>query len=153
VEEIGARELAEDPRFVDFAARAANREELMPILERCFLRETSAYWLQHLAAAGVPVGPAHDLPSALTDPRVAERDLVLEYEHEGLGPVRVIRTAVDAGGRRADVQPAPRLGADTRSVLRDVGGLSDEEVDALAAAGVAGLGLVPAEPPSSRPGV
>ena len=153
VDEIGVPELADDPRFVDFTARAANREDLMPILEKNFIQQTSAHWLKRLAAAGVPVGPAHDLPSALADPRVAERDLILEYEHDGLGPVRVIRAAVDAGGGRPDVHPAPRLGADTRAVLRDIGGLSDDEVDALAASGVAGIDPVLAEPPSSRPGV
>jgi crotonobetainyl-CoA:carnitine CoA-transferase CaiB-like acyl-CoA transferase len=152
VEEIGVPELADDPRFADFANRAANREELIPILEKCFLQETTAEWLVRLAAAGVPVGPAHDLPSALADPRVAERGLVLGYEHDGLGPVRVIRAAVSAGSRRPDVQPAPRLGADTREVLRRVGGLTDTEIDALAAAGGAALGPVVAETPSSRPG-
>lgn len=153
VEEIGVPELADDTRFANFAARAANREELLPILEKCFLHETSAHWLERLAAAGVPVGPANDLPRALADARIFERDLVLGYEHDGLGPVRMIRAAVDAGGRRPDVRPAPRLGADTREVLLEVGGLSDDEVDALVASGAAALGPVPAEPPPSRHGV
>ena len=150
VEEIDVPELADDPRFVNFAARAANRDELIPILESCFLRETSTYWLERLAAAGVPVGPANDLSSALTDPRITERGLVRGYDHDGLGPVRLIRAAVEAGGRRAEARPAPRLGADTRDVLRELGGLSDDEVDALLAAGAATLGSVPAQRPSAH---
>jgi crotonobetainyl-CoA:carnitine CoA-transferase CaiB-like acyl-CoA transferase len=153
VETIGVPELADDPRFVDFAARAENKDELIPILEERFIGQTRAYWLDRLSLAGVPVGPAHDLPSALADPLVAERDLIAAYEHERLGSVRLIRSAVDVGGRRPAVAPAPRLGADSRAVLRDLGELSDEEIDLLEKAGAVTLGPVEAEPPRSGPGV
>jgi crotonobetainyl-CoA:carnitine CoA-transferase CaiB-like acyl-CoA transferase len=136
VEEIGRPELAEDPRFVDFAVRAAYRDELVPVLEEAFRAETQATWLRRLEAAGVPAGPAHDLPAALDDPLVAERDIVTGYEHDALGTVRFIRSAVDVGGARVPVAPAPRLGEDTRSVLRDLADLGDDRIEALARDGV-----------------
>jgi crotonobetainyl-CoA:carnitine CoA-transferase CaiB-like acyl-CoA transferase len=152
VEVLGETEL-DDVRFADFAARAENRDDLMPILEGAFQRETSATWLERLSAAGVPVGPAHDLPSALADPLVADRGLVMEYDHDGLGRVRVIRSAVDVGGRRPPVGAAPRLGADTRTVLRELAELADDQIDALASAGVVTLGPVEAEVPPASPAV
>ena len=136
VGEIGRPELAEDPRFADFAVRAAHRAELVPILEEVFRAETQATWLRRLGAAGVPAGPAHDLRAALDDPLVMERDLVSGYEHDGLGAVRFIRSAVDVGGARATLAPAPRFGEDTRSVLRDLADLGDDRIDALVEAGV-----------------
>ncbi len=39
---IGRPELRDDPRFADFAARDANRDELLPILEEAFAARTSA---------------------------------------------------------------------------------------------------------------
>jgi crotonobetainyl-CoA:carnitine CoA-transferase CaiB-like acyl-CoA transferase len=136
VREIGHPELSDDPRFADFGARSAHRAELVPILERAFRRESQEAWLRRLEASGVPAGPAHDLRAALEDPLVAERDLVIGYEHDGLGEVRFVRSAVDVGGERAAAGPAPRLGDDSRTVLRDLADLGDERIEALARAGV-----------------
>lgn len=133
---IDAPHLRDDPRFHDFPARAANRDELSPILEKIFRQDTQASWIEKLRAAGVPVSPVHDLVGALRDPLVQDRDLVLSYPHERLGPVQLIRSAVDAGGHREPAAPAPGLGADSQEVLRDIGGFSDDEIDALERAGV-----------------
>jgi crotonobetainyl-CoA:carnitine CoA-transferase CaiB-like acyl-CoA transferase len=138
VEVLGAPELTDD-RFGDFAARAANKAELLPILERIFAGDTQKAWIDRLAAAGVPVGPVHDLKAALADPLVKERELVAEYPHPRLGPVRLIRSVVDVAGQRTSPIPAPALGADTRTVLAEVAGLSDHEIDELARAGVVAL--------------
>jgi crotonobetainyl-CoA:carnitine CoA-transferase CaiB-like acyl-CoA transferase len=138
VEVLGAPELADD-RFGDFAARAANKAELLPLLERIFAGDTQKAWIDRLAAAGVPVGPVHDLKAALADPLVKERELVAEYPHPRLGPVRLIRSVVDVAGQRTAPIPAPALGADTRAVLAEVAGLSDHEIDDLARAGVVAL--------------
>lgn len=93
-------------------------------------------WLDRLAEAGVPVGPAYDLPSALQDPLVKERNLVVEYPHDRLGLVRLIRSSVDVGGERTTIHSAPQLGADSRAILRDLAELSDDEIDRLEQAGV-----------------
>jgi crotonobetainyl-CoA:carnitine CoA-transferase CaiB-like acyl-CoA transferase len=145
VEAMSLPGLADDARFTDFVARAENRDALTPILERRFRAESTSYWLEHLHAAGVPVGPAHELASALADPLVSERGLIVAYDHDGLGPVRIIRSAVDVGGARRPVSPAPGLGVDTRAVLSGIGGLSNPDIEALARAGVVTLGSVDAD--------
>jgi len=136
---LRAPELADEDRFGDFAARAANKAELLPVLERIFAGDTQKAWIDRLSGAGVPVGPVHDLTAALADPLVKERDLVAEYPHPRLGPIRLIRSALDVDGQRMPPAPAPALGADTRTVLGEVAGLSDLEIDDLARAGVVAL--------------
>jgi crotonobetainyl-CoA:carnitine CoA-transferase CaiB-like acyl-CoA transferase len=144
VETIEAPELADDPRFRDFAARATNKAQLIPTLERIFAGDTQEAWLDRLGRAGVPVGPAHDLPSALEDPLVKERDLITEYSHGSLGVVRLIRSAVDVGSQRPPLTQAPRFGADSRAVLRELADLSDEEIADLEQAGVVSPSVVEA---------
>ena len=51
---IGRPELRDDPRFADFAARDANRDELLPILDDAFAARTSREWLDILGRARNP---------------------------------------------------------------------------------------------------
>src|SRR6185437_12364783 len=82
---LGRAELAEDPRFADFAARNSNRDELLPILREDFRREPTAHWLDVLAQAGVPHGPVYEVPEALEDRQAQARGDVVELEHPSLG--------------------------------------------------------------------
>src|SRR5207248_1677896 len=54
---LGSPELADDPRFVDFAARARHRDLLVALLNDVFRARPSAAWLDVLEEAGIPCGP------------------------------------------------------------------------------------------------
>ncbi len=84
---IGMPELHDDPRFSDFAARDANRDGLLAILEPVFAGRTSAAWVDALSAAGIPCGVVNDVAGALEDPQTIARGMVHEYEHPQLGTV------------------------------------------------------------------
>jgi crotonobetainyl-CoA:carnitine CoA-transferase CaiB-like acyl-CoA transferase len=134
---LGRPELASDDRFLDFAARDHNRDELAVILDAAFAERTSADWLAVLAEAGVPSAPVNDVASALQDRQAAARGSILELEHPALGTVRQVASPLRLG----DEQPlarAPFRGEHTESVLTDVCGYSGERIRELAAAGVFG---------------
>jgi len=123
-----APELAEDPRFADFEARAEHREELLSLLRPRFLAASTESLIARLAEAGVPCGPVNDVLGALEDPQVEARDAIVEYEHPVLGTVRHPASPLRLG---TEYRRAPTRGEDTEAVLRELCGYDD---DALARA-------------------
>jgi len=133
---VGAPELAEDPRFLDNAARMANLKALEEELARRFRTQTSAHWLEALDARGVPCGPVCDMLQALADPQTLAREMVVEVEHSRIGPVKTIGLPVKFSRTPGKVcKGAPVYGEHTRAVLKDHG-FGEEEIAALEADGV-----------------
>ena len=128
----GLASLPDDPRFADNPARVANREALASAISTAMPGRSTAEWVAALEAAAVPCGPINDIEQVFADPHVRKRGLKLAQmrpdgtEVPGLGnPIRFSASPVDMS------RAAPRLGADTRTVLKALLGLSDAEVDAL----------------------
>ena len=83
------------------------------------------------------IEPVLDLDEALDSDLVREREMVVEWEQPGLGPVRQLGVPVKMSRTPGSVHaPAPAFGEHTREVLRDAG-FSDEEVAALLESGAA----------------
>ena len=64
VRELGAPELADDPRFADNASRVAHRDVLIAELTRLLSADTADGWFPRFTAVGVPCGPVNDLGDA-----------------------------------------------------------------------------------------
>ena len=116
---VGRPELLEDPRFSDFAARDANRDDLLLILGEAFAARTSAEWLEILGDAGIPSSAIHDVSDALVDPQVIARGGVVEHDHPRFGPVRSVATPLRVGDEEKPVRRAPFRGEHTEEVLVD----------------------------------
>jgi crotonobetainyl-CoA:carnitine CoA-transferase CaiB-like acyl-CoA transferase len=104
---IGRPELADDPRFSDFAARGANAGELSSILDEAFLSETVSTWVQRLTDAGVPNGPVREFEQVFADPHTEARQMIVETDHPRLGKVRQVGSSVRVGPVRTDHRPGP----------------------------------------------
>ena len=133
------RELGTDPRFATNAARCRHRAILVPELERILATRSVGDWMARLRAAQVPVAPVNHLDGAFSEAPVAERGMILEYDHPDVGRVRVPGNPIkmsEAPGPPS--RPAPRLGEHTDKVLRELLDLSSEEIAALRAAGAIG---------------
>jgi crotonobetainyl-CoA:carnitine CoA-transferase CaiB-like acyl-CoA transferase len=135
---LGRPDLPADPRFADFTARDIHRDALLEILEPAFRALGSEEAVARLSAAGVPCGVVNDVATALLDPQVAARDGIAEYEHPALGTVRQPATPLRLSGPPPAYRQAPRRGEHTHAVLRELGGLSAAEVQALEDAGAFG---------------
>ncbi len=131
-------ELAEDPRFADFAARNRNRDELLPILREDFRSQPTGHWLTVLSQAGVPHGPVYEVPEALEDRQAQARGDVVELEHPSLGTVRQVASPLRLSGEPTPLARGPFRGEHTDEVLRDVCGYADEKIGELRAAGTFG---------------
>lgn len=110
----------EDPRYESFALYREHAGALLPALERHFRERPTAQWLELLQAAGIPCGRVNDVTSALADPLVAERRMIVESEHEALGKVRQVAGPVRVGRFRPITRRGPTLGEHNVEVLREV---------------------------------
>jgi crotonobetainyl-CoA:carnitine CoA-transferase CaiB-like acyl-CoA transferase len=134
---VGGDGLASDPRFVDNATRVAHRDELTAALEEKLGVLPTAAWLERFAEAGVPAAQVRDLAQVFDSEQVRALGAVQELDHPTAGPYLAVAPPVRTDGEIASFpRPAPVFGADTRGVLLEAG-LTDADVDALVAKGVA----------------
>jgi crotonobetainyl-CoA:carnitine CoA-transferase CaiB-like acyl-CoA transferase len=138
---LGRPELAEDPRFADFAARDEHRDALLDILAAAFAERPTDDWLELLREAGVPSGRVNDVAAALEDEQAAARDAVVTVAHPRLGPVREIASPLRLGDGDDErpLRPGPARGEHTDAVLRELCAYDDDRLGALRAAGVFGF--------------
>jgi crotonobetainyl-CoA:carnitine CoA-transferase CaiB-like acyl-CoA transferase len=135
---LGRPELAEDPRFADFAARDEHRDELLDILDAAFAERPTDAWLDVLREAGVPSGRVNDVAAALEDEQAAARDAVVTIEHPRLGAVREVASPLRVGEAERPLRPGPARGEHTDAVLRELCGYDDARLGELRRAGVFG---------------
>jgi len=126
---LGEPALAEDPRFATNPKRLENRAVLIPIIENIVRTRTVAEWLEKLRAAEVPAAPVNDLKGAFAEPPVAEREMIVEYDHPEVGTVRLPGNPIKMSGMTGTIsRPAPRLGEHTDAVLTEALSLSAERI-------------------------
>jgi formyl-CoA transferase len=126
-------DLASDARFARNADRVRNRAILVPLLEAIVRERPMAFWAEELEAAGVPCGPINSIAQAMTDPQIVARGLRVDLPHPTAQRVPLVASPIVLDGKRAVSDlPPPLLGEHTRSVLGDLLGLAEDELDALA---------------------
>jgi crotonobetainyl-CoA:carnitine CoA-transferase CaiB-like acyl-CoA transferase len=127
-EAVEATELLEDDRFREPGERLANREVLAELLADRLRDGTTAGWVEHLGAAGVPCGPLYDIEQVYADPQVQARRMLVDVEHPTAGTTRQIGVPVKLSGTPAKIRrPAPRLGEHSRQALAEHG-FADAEI-------------------------
>jgi len=131
---LGKEELINDERFITNGARTTNEKALKVILDDVFKTKTIDEWLAMLEEAGIPCAPINTVDRVLNDPQIKARDMIVEVDHPVAGkmhlpgiPIKMYKTpgSVDT--------PAPLLGQHTEEILKELLGMSKEEVDALRA--------------------
>lgn len=113
---IGKPEWIDDPRYVDFKARLANREQLTRELDEALSVRTTAEWMQAFGGK-VPAAPVYDVAQALDNPYVHEQGFITEVPHPVRGTIKTIACPIRVPGETLPARPAPRLGADTDDIL------------------------------------
>jgi len=134
---LGAADLSADARFVTNAARVDHYEELRPRLDAHFSRWPLDALVAALKAEGVPCGAVRSIADVIGDPQVLARGMVETVMHPTAGAQRVLGIPVKLSNTPGRIHSAPPLlGQHTASVLTGDLGLTADDVDALARAGV-----------------
>lgn len=128
-------------RFTLMRDRGAERDTVNGIVADWCSSQSSEAVIDALTQIGLPVGPVQSAWSARTDPQVAHRGALERLRHPDseepshfLGPVLPLRLS------RADLTQTPteKLGQSTDSVLRELLGADDEEIEQLRELGALG---------------
>lgn len=132
---LGRADLVDDARFIQNADRLTNRDAVVDLLQAAISKRTVDELLEELVEAGVPCAPINSIDKALRDPQVIHRDMVVMMTHRSGEVVPTLGVPLKADMRGGPFLSPPALGGDSREILRRVG-YSDDQIDALAAAGV-----------------
>lgn len=134
---LGREDLLGDPDFATREDRKRNRLRLRAELETVLVTRPGRDWVQELNAIGVPAGPVMEVAAVLQHPVIAERGLLATFpDAPGVGrDISVVRTGIKMDGAAPSVTtPPPELGADTETVLGELG-LTADEIAALRESG------------------
>lgn len=128
---------AQDPRFESIEKRRDHRECVNGMIGEltCLksIEELVALFSQH----GVPHAPILGIQAALSQPQSVAREMVVETDHAVLGKIPIVNRPIKFPGNPQPVPTAPPiLGQHTDEILRDVLGLTSEQIDRLRAASV-----------------
>jgi crotonobetainyl-CoA:carnitine CoA-transferase CaiB-like acyl-CoA transferase len=133
---LGLMDVVDDPKFATNAARVANFDETVALVQAKIEQQPVAYWIDKCRAAGIPCSPIHTLEEALTHPHVQARGLVQTTPHPTLGDMPSVGFPVRFGGVPAQSTSAPPLlGQHTAAVLKEIG-YDDAAIEALRARGL-----------------
>jgi crotonobetainyl-CoA:carnitine CoA-transferase CaiB-like acyl-CoA transferase len=130
----GLPELAADPRFSSNKRRVENRAALIETLCAATRLRPTARWIADLERVGVPCGPINAIDAVFADPQVRARGMQVDLPHPLAGEVSLVANPLRLSETPVSYRSAPPLlGADTREVLAQRAGLSDADIEALAA--------------------
>ncbi len=130
----GLPDLAADPRFSSNPRRVENRAALIERLCAATRLRPTAQWIAGLERVGVPCGPINTIDAVFADPQVQARGMKVDIPHPLAGEVSLVANPLRLSQTPVIYRSAPPLlGADTREVLAQKLGLSDEDIEALGA--------------------
>jgi len=127
----GRPELKDDPRFLTGGDRVANADALYSLLDDIVKQRETNVWLAFCEEHSIPASDVVDLEKLGDDPHFAAVGLYQEDEHPTEGAYRYVRDPILMNGEPSPIRHhAPRLGADTEEVLRELG-WDDERIATL----------------------
>ena len=121
---IGRNDLATDPRFIQREQRKQRRYELKAEIEAALAAKPAKEWAAMLNSHGVPAGEVLSIPEILDHPQITGRALVETFPAaSGIKrEIKVVRAGFHlASGNPRPVTPPPELGADTETILEELG--------------------------------
>ena len=124
---LGVPQYIKDERFATLDARFANREQVVDLLNKILITKTCEEWLVPLKEHDVPCAPVNTLDKALSEPALLHRNMVIEVDHYG-EPLKLLGNPIKLSNHHERFECPPRLGENTRDVLKEILHYSDEKV-------------------------
>ncbi|HYD05846.1 MAG TPA: CoA transferase, partial [Reyranella sp.] len=128
-------EVLQDPRYATLNARSLHINDMYAMVEALTPSKTTAEWVALLDKAQIPNAPVAKPADLLEDPHLVWRKLFKKYPHPSEGEILMVEPPMRMSRTPPEIRlMAPRMGADSRAVLSEVG-VPDTEIAALKQAG------------------
>ena len=134
-EALGIPDTLKDPRFANKDARLKNKDALVPLIEAAFKNHKADALVKEFLRRGIPCGPLNTIDRALNEPQIKHRGMILEMTGEDEGErARVVGNPIKIrdSGKTEHAYP-PKLGGDTRTILKEVLGYDEARIDKMIA--------------------
>lgn len=121
----------EDPRFKTREARKQHRALLNTELEEALSTHSAEHWAKILNQHDIPAGVVQDIPTALAQPQIQERQFIKTLKDDQGNEIKVVRAGfrLNSGDPTPNHYP-PKLGEHTKHLLTELG-YSPEDIEAL----------------------
>ena len=120
-EVAGRPDLAADPRFTDSAARRTNVDACVAELKALFASKSLEEWRAVLARQAGQWDVVQHVGELAADEQVTANDYLQPVTTVSGHPLRIVSVPMLFGGAALASAPAPALGADSDSILIDLG--------------------------------
>ena len=136
---IGRPELMARPEFATQEARSQNYISAYAMVADEVKKRSTAFWLEALEGADIPVQRMNSLEDIVADPHLAAIGYLKMVEHPSEGRIRTLAVPSEWSESAPEYRRhAPRLGEHTREVLKEAG-YSAERIERLISSGAAGV--------------
>jgi len=136
VKEMGEPAWAGQERFAQLEGRLAHHQELDQQIGEWTRTFDPHELMRRLQEAGVEAGAVQDFSDLLADPQLAHRGHWVPLRHVHLGELRFERSGFRlSGGSGGFQRPGPNLGEHNDAILREILGLTGEQIEQLVADG------------------
>lgn len=130
-------DLIHEPKFETNPRRTKNRKELASIIETETVKRTTGQWCELLSGAGLPCSPINDIKDICEDPHIRYRKMLVEIDQPRVGKMKIAGSPIRLSETPGSVYaPAPLLGEHSDSILKEILGYAQTEIDALKQEGV-----------------
>lgn len=125
---IGKEEWIEDPEYATPEARLPKLEEVFDTIEGWTKTKTKFEAMDILNPLNIPCGPILSMKELAEEPSLRATGTVVEVDHPERGPYLTVGNPVKLSDSPTVVERSPLLGEHTDEILREVLGLSAEDV-------------------------
>ncbi len=138
---IGKPEWKEQEGYAKPEERLDKIPQIFDTIEEWTKTKTKFEVMEACNPLNIPCGPILSMKELAEEPSLRETGTIVEVDHPERGKYLTVGCPVKLSASPADVQRSPLLGEHTNEILKDVLGLSEEEVQETWASGA--LGAMP----------
>lgn len=121
----------EDARFDRAPGRLAEKEFIEAEINKVLIEKPAEYWLEKLEEMRIPCARVNNIPQALDDPQVRDRNMVVRVDHPEGGSAEVPGNPIKLSHTHTESFSAPPLlGAHTQEVFHDWLGWTPDQLAA-----------------------
>jgi len=128
---LGRDDLLNDEEFKIAKGRSDGRARLNAEISLTLATRTTAEWVDHLLAHGVPCGPIYNMDQVFADPQVKHIGASAKVTHPTLGEITLLNQSIGLSRTPASLKTStPMKGEHTEEVLFELG-FTSEKIAAL----------------------